>query len=307
MGISPTNYLGKSCAMVLKLLFRILPPDAPVFLYTTILSAGPLRSLTNYLLRAIIPREMRIPEGVLILNQDDPVVSGALFLNVYEPYFSELFRAHIEEGSVVLDIGANLGYYTLIASSKASQVIAYEPEPENGALLERTIAVNNLTHVTLIKSGVGASEEVRTLSLDPDNRGKHTLLESGMSGAEQHYVPMCTIDASLRTLGVSQVDAIKMDIEGWEAHAFVGMMETLKTHHPILFFEYAPKRIGISGMSPVRMLESLLSLGYTLYVINEATRKTVSIANIVLFTEEFSGMDSYVNIMATVGEISNTR
>ncbi len=287
----------------LKLLFSVLPPTAPMFIYTTILSARPLRSLTNYLLRKIIPREMRIPEGVLMLNQDDPVVSGALYLNAYEPYFSELFRAQIPRGGVVLDIGANLGYYTLIASRNASQVIAFEPEPENGALLERTIAVNSLTHVTLIKSGVGANDEVRTLSLDPDNKGKHTLLESGENGAEQHRIPMCTIDASLRSLGVARVDVIKMDIEGWEAHAFAGMTETLGVHHPILFFEYAPTRIGISGMSPIHMLETLQMLGYTLYAINEASKKIESIANITLFTEEFSGMDSYVNIMAVVEKV----
>lgn len=304
MAIFVQNFLGKFCASFLKLFFRVLPPSAPVYIYTTVLSAQPLRALTNYLLRKIIPREMRIPEGVLLLNQDDPVVSGALYLGAYEPYFSLLFRTHIPLGGVVLDIGANLGYYTLIASKNASRVIAYEPEPENGALLERTISANNLTNVTLINSGVGANEEMRTLSLDPDNKGKHTLLESEHTHVKQHVIPMCTIDSSLLREGVSRVDVIKMDIEGWEAYAFMGMTQTLLTHHPILFFEYAPTRIGISGMSPTVMLGTLLSLGYKLYAINESARTTDLIVDLEVFSEEFSGIDSYVNILATVDVVS---
>ena len=230
------SIMGVLCAVILKSLIRVLPQNAPVFVYTILLSPPPLRSFANYLLRKIIPREMRIPEGRLMLNQDDPVVSGALYLGAYEPYFSKLFREHIQHDAIVLDIGANLGYYTLIASAKAKRVIAYEPEPENGALLGQTIATNNLTNVTHIQSGVGAKKEERTLSLHPDNKGKHTLLPSDGEKVEQRTIHMRTIDGSLAEEGVTQVDIIKMDIEGWEAYAFLGMMHTLSTHHPYTLF-----------------------------------------------------------------------
>lgn len=279
-----------------RAVLRYLPPGAPMYIYTKLLHPKPLRAIANSVLRRIIPPSITIPEGVLFLNQNDPVVSGALVLGAYEPYFTEEFRNHLTNGCTVADIGANLGYYTLIASAHAKAIVAYEPEKENYTLLEHTIAENQLTNVTLVKKGLGAKEEEMQLILDPDNKGKHTLL--GKANGETELIEITTLDVSLHTLNISHVDVIKMDIEGWEAHAFTGMQRVLKESHPTIFVEYSPGRITASGADPVKMLESLLVYGYTLFLIDESKKALIPIDDIHFFTSKFSGSESYENIIA---------
>lgn len=288
----------------IRTIFALTPPDAPQWIYTKLLRPKPLRAIGNACLRAIIPETLIIPEGALCLNPDDPVVSGALALGAYEPYFTEEFRRHIPQGGVVVDIGANLGYYTLIASKSARMVIAYEPEKENLRFLKRTIALNQLTNVRVIEKGLGALPGNLVLTLDPDNKGKHTLL-SGVTG-DQAMIPITTLDASLCAEHFTQVDLIKMDIEGWEAHALRGMRETLERMHPIIFFEYAPARIRASGESGVLMLETLRNFGYTLFLIDEAKKTLRMIDDFALFSATLPDKESYANILAKKVVLSPT-
>lgn len=281
---------------LLRTILGALPPDAPMFIYTKLLRLKPLRMVTNALLRKLIPKEIIIPEGVLYLNQRDPVVSGALILGAYEPYFAEEFRKHLTPGSVVVDIGANLGYYTLIASALAQRVIAYEPEKENVDLLRQTIERNKLYNVLVIEKGIGARDEELTLTLDPDNKGKHTLLSN--TEGEKKTISVTTLDSSIAQEHIEHIDLIKMDIEGWEGYALKGMANILRDMCPILFFEFAPRRIEESGESPILMLDTLVGYGYKLFVIDESKKALVQIFNVADFSSSFEGKDSYVNVIA---------
>lgn len=280
----------------LRTILGALPPDAPMFIYTKLLRLKPLRALTNTLLRKLIPKEITIPEGTLYLNQRDPVVSGALTLGAYEPYFAEEFRKHLKPGSIVVDIGANLGYYTLIASALAQRVIAYEPEKENLDLLRRTIEKNNLQNVIVIEKGIGAKDEELALTLDPDNKGKHTLLSN--TEGEKKTISVTTLDSSIALQNIKHIDLIKMDIEGWEGYAFKGMVNVLQNMSPIIFFEFAPRRIEESGESPIVMLHTLERFGYKLFVIDESKKALVQISDVTDFSSSFEGKDSYVNVIA---------
>ena len=98
---------------------KALPAGAPLFIYRNMLRLPPLRRIANRILLSLLPSTITIPEGVLTLNMHDPVVSGALALGVYEPFETALLRRIIEPGMTVLDIGANLGYQTVIAARLA--------------------------------------------------------------------------------------------------------------------------------------------------------------------------------------------
>ena len=83
---------AKILRWMLTLIFRILPANAPLYIYTTILKPQILRSTTNCILKSILPSSLVIPEGVLLLNPTDPVISGALALGAYEKNFAKIFR-----------------------------------------------------------------------------------------------------------------------------------------------------------------------------------------------------------------------
>ncbi len=292
---TPGAHVG-SLTKLLRACIHLLPANAPQFIYTKILRPWPLRQIANALLRKIIPPTITIPEGILYLNQNDPVVSGALLLGAYEAYFAEVFRAELRQGMTVLDIGANLGYYSLIASKTASRVVAFEPEDENRALLGRTQSVNNRTNIIVIDKGVSDSEGAGTLTIDPDNKGKHSLLPA--DGGVHVDITLTTVDATLEALGITDVGLIKMDIEGWEGHAFIGMQSLLARAHPTIMFEFAPMRIREAGKDGAVLLEYLWGLGYELWEIDEGAHQLVPLATHHELLKRLQKIDDYVNIIA---------
>ncbi len=268
-----------------------------MYIYTKLLRPRPLRSAANHLLRRMIPKELNLPEGVLLLNQNDPVVSGALSLGAYEVFFTNEFRAQLREPMTVVDIGANLGYYTLIASAHVRRVISFEPESENAALLLRTLERNQRNNVTLVQKGLGEKEETLSLAIHPDNKGKHTLLPTDESGVTSTDISVTTLDAALETLGAPRVDLIKIDIEGWEAKALRGAARTLRASHPTIMFEYGPERIRAAGDDPLLMLKELQAEGYALFVIDEESSALSPIEPEALIGRP-PHSDAYVNILA---------
>ncbi len=277
---------------------RVLPGDAPAAIYTTLLRPAPLRAVTNRILRRLIPAEIARPEGRLRLNPDDPVVSGALALGVYERQVTERFRAEVRPGMTVVDVGANLGLYAVIALGRSApdgRVIAFEPDPANHALLLRNLLPFG-DRATARRQAVAAAPGTLTLHRHPDNKGKHSVLaapdlDAGIS------VEAVTLDAALADLGRPRVDVIKLDVEGAEPLALIGMTETLARHRPVLFFECAPKRWARAGFDPVAELGGLKAHGYALTLVDEGGGADAPVEPAAL-PGRLRGRDPYVNLIA---------
>jgi len=281
---------------LLKGAVALLPRDLPQFVYTKILSPRPIRRATNAILRRMIPERIVLPTGeTLCLNQDDPVVSGALSLGIYEHAMTRTFLDRLRPGMTFVDIGANLGYYTVLACGTVGRIVSFEPSVENIAILRRNVEANGAANVTVVPSGVGDKTETRRLALDADNKGKHSLIASDGAG---ETIAITTLDRALAELGVTRVDLIKMDIEGWEAHAFDGMAETLRRDRPTIFFEYAPARVRLAGRDPFAMIRSLSKLGYDLFAIDERTAGLLPVRDGDTRLRSLTGADDYVNVLA---------
>lgn len=168
---------------------------------------------------------------------------------VYEHGLAKLFRSVIEEGDYVLDIGANVGYYSMIAASKGAVVHAYEPDKVNFERLARNVSLNDyeFRNVYAWCEAVGAENGVAILHINPHNRGGNTLLgnppyrvgskeisreetEKMFEGETLEYqVPVVTVDEILDSHSMNRVKAIKIDVEGFEEKVIEGMTEALKT------------------------------------------------------------------------------
>lgn len=158
-----------------------------------------------------------------------------------EPTIQDLFAAHIAPGSVVWDIGANVGFYTLIASRLvgSGQVIAFEPLPANRAALERNLQLNGMSNVEVVP--IAISDEIGSASLNVYGSPMEAALESRSerSGAgapvDQIDVPVSTIDAQLQAFPAPAL--VKMDIEGAEVAALRGAATLLSQVKPTLICE----------------------------------------------------------------------
>jgi FkbM family methyltransferase len=284
-------------------LAKALPNESPEFIYRQILR-GPLRNLFNTSMLALLPAEVSLPEGRVLLNPRDPIVSGLLMFGMYEPYESELFREIVKPGMTVIDIGANIGYFTIIAArrvGRAGRVIAFEPEPENRFFLEQSVEMNDLAHVMIYPIAIADKKGAVILNLFDSNKGKHSLVKD--AGDDKGFSSRITVestdlDSFLRDKGPCQtIDVIKMDIEGAESLALAGMKETLLRCRT-LFMEYTPLAIKKAGHEPELILAALKEQGFSIYQINEKSRSLDEVQNWGTFTKEIPPHRA-VNLLCT--------
>lgn len=142
----------------------------------------------------------------------------------------------VQEGDVVVDVGAHVGLFTRKALDRgAARVIAIEPDPNSLECLRRNFAEEiEDGRVTLVAAGAWNETGTMTLSLG-DSPGWNSLVEE-MSD-ESVEVPVRTIDAILEELDVDRVSFIKMDIEGAEPQALEGSRATLEKYHPTVMID----------------------------------------------------------------------
>jgi len=217
----------------------------------------------------------------LYANTDDTI---AYLIRPFEPYTTELFERAIKSGSKVLDIGAQFGYFSLIAAKQAGQkgrVYAFEPAPANFRLLDRNIQMNGYGDVIYaFQKGVGNKHTTETLFLY-ENSDSHGMFPQTSSSIKETIPIECvTID---EFLGDADVDVIKMDIEGNEPYALEGMEKTiLKNKSIILFVEFAPTLLRRAGVNPEDYLTQLERLGLDLQIIDEHSHLLKSISRDLL-------------------------
>lgn len=250
---------------------------AAEFIYTVLLRPKPLRTLSNSCLRAIIPPRVERHGAIIVLNPNDPVVSGAITLRVYEPAETRFLMSALRPGITFLDIGANIGYYTALAVNRvgpSGQIIALEPDPDSFSYLKKTVEANGANNVICIKKAAADRAGVMTLYASRDNRGDNRLYVNE-SSQYQLDVEVTTIDALMADYGWPSVDVVKMDVQGFEGYVISGMIETLcRSKKLVLMTEFWPDGLRSSGTDPHEPLRCLTAAGLSLYELQPAGRAT---------------------------------
>jgi len=140
---------------------------------------------------------------------------------LYEARERKLFCAAITPGCAVLDVGANIGIYTLLAAKRGARVFAIEADPRNVAALKHHVALNGFTsQVSIIEMAAMEGERAMNIWRDPEYTGRSRVTDEGNT----RTVCGRTIDS----LSLPAIDVCKMDIEGSELRALRGMSDTLR-------------------------------------------------------------------------------
>lgn len=278
---------------------RVLPAGLVLATYRLLVRFAWTRRIVHRALRSTIPESLRIPEGVLFLNRDDPAISAALAMGAYERRETDLFRGLVRPGMVVLDVGANLGLYTVVAArlaGPAGRVIAFEPDAENVALLRRNVEANGLATVVCERIALSDREGDVSLHVSPDNKGEHTILPGVLDGATTATVRATTVDRYLAAHGIARLDLVKVDIQGAEPIVLDGMGDTLRRDRPVLFLEFYPHGIRKAGRDPLAMLRTLESHGYRLAHVDQMTGAVRPVGDAERFARGFKGA-AYTNLL----------
>lgn len=157
----------------------------------------------------------------------------------YEPETQKTFLKYIEPNNVVYDIGANVGYFTLIASNltgKNGKVYSFEPLKKNIAILTTHIKINNAHNVTLYDLAISDVNKKITFT-NSDNTSANTYIPSSSM-----FKISSTIEVQARSLddllfndNLLPPDFIKIDIEGAEFDALKGAELLIKKYQPIIY------------------------------------------------------------------------
>lgn len=191
-------------------------------------------------------RGLRLPLKLVPSSLVIPVLQGRLrgrkwivgsgthgcWLGCYEYEKQKLFVQKVGIGDIIYDIGAHVGFYTMLAAEclgPSGKVLAFEPVPRNVAFLKRHISLNGYSNVTVIEAAVSDRSGTASFHMSGDDHSAGHLATSG-----QFYVQMVTLD-ELTEEGMPIPDLIKMDIEGGELPALMGAMQLLVTKHPTIF------------------------------------------------------------------------
>ncbi|MEW6269510.1 MAG: FkbM family methyltransferase [Thermodesulfobacteriota bacterium] len=211
----------------------------------------------------------------LVIDRNDLVIGRAIRDGIYEPAAVSLVRRLVRPGQVVADVGANVGFFTILAArcvGPTGRVLAFEPIEHNRALLERSLALNELTNVALFPLALGERNgEAELIQWERRNSGSFHLLRDGRRWEGARYrVPVRRFDDVFRG---ERLDFVKIDVEGAEGLVLDGMQQAIERFRPTLLFEYSPAAIAdISRRAGVELLEGLALLGYELFEIDEYLR-----------------------------------
>lgn len=126
-------------------------------------------------------------------------------------------------GMCVVDVGANVGYYTLLAARRVGptgRVVAVEPSAPVADRLELVVGENRIAQVQLVRCGLGRAAG-ETALYDPAP-GNHTPSMVGNTGNAGHTVPIRTLDELAGSEGLGRIDLLKVDVEGYEPEVFAG-------------------------------------------------------------------------------------
>jgi FkbM family methyltransferase len=217
-------------------------------------------------------------EGFRMAVDVNEYIQRRLFYRCHEPHEARLVRRLLRPGDVIVDIGAHIGFFTLIGAAQvgtAGRVHAFEPVPANFTTLERNVRRNGIQNVTLNRVAVTDRSGRVTLGLDAERLvGKSTgdFTIGGAFGAVE--APAVSLDAYLERIGESRpLRLVKMDVEGLEPQVLAGAERTLAEMPPhAVLFEQNAELLGRRGHPADAVVTILEGHNYDLYRINELGR-----------------------------------
>lgn len=219
------------------------------------------------------PRLVTLPDFSIYVHVSDKAIGETIAAHgVYEGHVTAELRRRLKPGDTFVDVGANVGFFTLLAASLVGgrgRVVAFEPSRSNAELLRKSLEANPFDNVTLHRTALGCESGAAILVHEPGS--SNAILprspENDMPAhALREEVSIVRLDDFLPVL--PSVEIVKMDVEGFEPQVWDGMTELVARYRPVVLLELSPLALRISsGETAQALLDRVLGAGYELRVL----------------------------------------
>lgn len=184
----------------------------------------------------------------------------------HERYEAKLVKSLLDDDEVFWDIGANIGYFTLLAATALKgrgQIVSFEPGKVAFERLADNISLNSFNNIQIYNLAVTdtAGEAVLYLSNDPADSSAN-LYSPAKDGGRREVCRTVTLDQFRRDQGLRSPDLIKMDVEGAELAALSGAEDIISSSTPLLLIEMEEKNLKAAGASKAAIQKLLTGYGY---------------------------------------------
>lgn len=199
----------------------------------------------------------------------DPVSffgAGLIENNVYEPQLSRAIRSLLRPGDTFFDIGANEGYFSVLASAAVKsegRVFLVEPQKRLEPVIKKNLALNSCGNVRIVSAAFSDRSGTADLNLSPSVRSGNTSFHKRSWFTKKVSVPATTLDEHVSANAVRRIRLVKIDCEGAEFLVLSGAKKTLKERvAEMISVDYHPQIVGEAGIGKIDAL--LRANGYLL-------------------------------------------
>ncbi len=212
-------------------------------------------------------RTTRVSDGFMMELDLQNAQHRMIYLGCFSPHIASVVRSLVPEGGVFLDVGANIGYFSLLAHGlvgSRGRVLAVEPTPTTCEALRANIARNGFEGIELKPIAMGDENTTLRLYVPPASEHRNfNVTTQAAPGWTPVDVPCRRLGDALKEWNVERVDLMKIDVEGFEPKVFAGGEEALKAgviRH--LITEVNGYRLTQNGVTPRQYFDQIESLGF---------------------------------------------
>jgi FkbM family methyltransferase len=211
--------------------------------------------------------------SILVLANEDV---GRLihFAGSYEPAETAFLIAQVRPGDICLDIGANVGYFSLMMAraARTGHIHAFEPIPLNAALLAASAELNGLRNIHLVRSAVGSSDGEAMFSESEDTAYSSLQDTHRKPLAKASVVPMVALDSYLVSNNLGKIDILKADVEGAEQLVVEGasrLFEDRDRRPRLVMLELFDENLSAFDTSASKVIDLMAIHGYGPHVVDD--------------------------------------
>lgn len=242
-----------------------------------------IKSFIEKIESSLVTDSAQVWGGKMFLHPND-----AFRLSIYGIHSKidfEIFKKYVKKGDSVMDIGANIGYFTLMLAKlvgPTGKVFAFEPDPRNISLLKKNIETNNYKNIVVIPKAVSNVNQKCTLFTSQTTFGQNRIYEPKKT-KNQEYIPIESevifLDDYFKTNEeIKNISFVKIDVEGAEKYVLEGMKNILDLNKNIkIFSEIDLDFLDDAGSNYTEMIEFLERKGFSIFLVNEINNEIIKV------------------------------